>query len=148
MCDGSPGVVLFVVSFPTNFVTSSPYFSITNLTVKILTNYHILIRNPLHWPICVLRTCIPHRVKLWRDCPHCIVSFPWSQSPIHGCPPVEQIGVSVWHLHHPLLFLPLKFVWRIYSLFVWVNKFFSTCWTFGHWNASVGGSQGTRARWY
>ena len=27
---------------------SSPYFSITNLGVKILTNYHNLLRNPLH----------------------------------------------------------------------------------------------------
>ncbi len=32
MCDGLPGVVLLVVSFPTNFVKSSPDFVITNLT--------------------------------------------------------------------------------------------------------------------
>jgi hypothetical protein len=37
-----------VVSFPTNFVKSSPNFSITNLGVKILTNCHDLLRNPLH----------------------------------------------------------------------------------------------------
>ena len=35
MRDGLPGVVFLVVSFPTNFVKSSPYFSITNLAVKI-----------------------------------------------------------------------------------------------------------------
>ncbi len=37
MRDGLPGVVFLVVSFPTNFVKISPYFSITNLAVKILT---------------------------------------------------------------------------------------------------------------
>ncbi len=76
MCDGLPGVVFLVVSFPTNFVKSSPYFSITNLAVKILTNCHNLLRNPLYWPIFVLRKCIPHRVKVWRGCAHSITLFP------------------------------------------------------------------------
>ncbi len=85
MRDGLPGVVFLVVSLPTNFVKISPYFTITNQAVKILTNCHNLLRNPLHWPICVLRKCIPHRVKVWRDCPHSISSFPLSQIPIRGC---------------------------------------------------------------
>ncbi len=76
MCDGLPGVGFLVVSFPTNFVKSSPYFSITNLSVKILTNCHNLLQNPLYWPICVLRKCIPHRVKVWRGCAHNITFFP------------------------------------------------------------------------
>ena len=42
MCDGIPSVVFLVVSFPTNFVKSSPYFSITNLGVKIRGNPHQL----------------------------------------------------------------------------------------------------------
>jgi hypothetical protein len=50
--------------------------------VKILTHCHNLLRNPLHWPICVLRKWIPHRVKVWRDCAHSIVFFPESQIPI------------------------------------------------------------------
>jgi hypothetical protein len=85
MRDGLPGVVVLVVSFPTNFVKSSPYFTITNLTVKILTNCHNLLQNPLHWPICVFRKWIPHQVKVWRDCAHNIVFFPLSQVPIRGC---------------------------------------------------------------
>ncbi len=85
MRDGLPGVVFLVVSLSTNFVKSSPYFTITNLTVKILTNCHNLLRNLLHWPICVLRKCIPHQVKVWRDCPHSISSFPLNQIPIRGC---------------------------------------------------------------
>jgi hypothetical protein len=79
----------------------------------------------------VLRKCIPHRVKVWRDCPHIISSFPLSQIPIRGClafvifsgvvscqmrrvwnyfsyhglcPPVEQLGASVRHFHRPLAF--------------------------------------------
>jgi hypothetical protein len=34
------------------------------LTVKILTNCHNLLGNPLHGPMCVLRKCIPHRIKI------------------------------------------------------------------------------------
>ncbi len=85
MCDGLPGVVVLVVSFPTNFVKSSPYFTITNQAVKILTNCHNLLQNPLHWPICVFRKWIPHQVKVWRGCAHSIVFFPLNQVPIRGC---------------------------------------------------------------
>ncbi len=53
--------------------------------MKILTNCHNLLRNRLHRPICVIRKCIPHRVKVWRDCPHIISSFPLSPIPIRGC---------------------------------------------------------------
>ncbi len=67
---GKDTTVWIVVSFPTNFVKSSSYFSITYLSVKILTNCHNLPRNPFQWPICVFRNCIPHRVKVRRDCPH------------------------------------------------------------------------------
>ncbi len=72
MRDGLPGVVF-------HFVKSSPYFSITNQAVKILTNCHNLLRNPLHWPICVIRWWIPHRVKVWRGktCDNQTVSRPW-----------------------------------------------------------------------
>jgi hypothetical protein len=85
MCDGLPGVVFLVVSLPTNFVKIRPYFTITNLVVKILTNCHNLFRNPLHWPICVFRKWIPHRVKVWRGCENNIVFFLLSQVPIRGC---------------------------------------------------------------
>jgi hypothetical protein len=54
MCDGLLGVVLLVVSFPTNFVKSSRDCIITNLTVKVLTNCHNLLENPLYVPIYVL----------------------------------------------------------------------------------------------
>jgi hypothetical protein len=57
------------------------------LAVKILTNRHNLLRNPLHLPICVLRKFIPHRVKVWRGCAHSIAFFPLCQiairKPLH-----------------------------------------------------------------
>ncbi len=60
------------------------YF-VYNLTVKILTNSHNLIRNPLHWPICLIWKCIPHRVKVLRDCTYSIPFFPLNLIPIRGC---------------------------------------------------------------
>ncbi len=60
------------------------YF-VYNLTVKILTNSHNLLRNPLHWPICLLWKCSPHRVKVLRDCTYSIPFFPFNLIPIRGC---------------------------------------------------------------
>ena len=59
MSDRLPRVVLFFIYLPTNFVQGSLDVAITNLVVKILTNCHYMFENPLLWPICVLRKCIP-----------------------------------------------------------------------------------------
>jgi hypothetical protein len=37
---------------------------LTNLTVKVLTNCHNLLGNPLYGPIWVLWRYIPHRIKI------------------------------------------------------------------------------------
>ncbi len=84
------------VSFPTNFVKSSSYFSITYLSVKILTNCHNLPRNPFQWPICVFRKCIPHRVKVWRDC----IQFSLRISQGKNSRLCEHFGLSVYSTGH------------------------------------------------
>jgi hypothetical protein len=76
--------------------------------VKILTNCHNLLRNPLHWPICVFRKWIPHRVKVWRGCEYpsqwsSQIRPVWNISLYHGLrPAVPHVRVSARHCHRPL----------------------------------------------
>jgi hypothetical protein len=101
--------------------------------VKILTNCHNLFRNPLHWPICVLRKCIPPGSKYDVTVLTSSLPFPWAKflfvvalllsvAPFSGvvscqirrvwnyfsyhglCPPVAQLGASARHFHRPLAF--------------------------------------------
>ncbi len=94
MCDGFPGVVFLVVSFPTNFVKSSPYFTITNLENEFHTGSKYDV---------VVRTLLSGHVRCDRcGTLLCISGVLFPAYSLRLCPAVPHVQTSPWHCHCPL----------------------------------------------